>query len=257
MTITDTKQTPSDRDAWDAHWSKIDSFTEISSGKIYRDKLVTDLVRRFYRPGDTIVDFGSGQGDLIRILEPYLADSRVIGLEMSAVGIEIARQKTPRAEFYQVDLQSQQLALPQLRNTGTLCVCAEVIEHLDHPSRFLVNVGQFLAPGGRLIITVPGGPMNAFYKSIGHRRHFTAGAMAALVEGSGLKVARIYRAGFPFFNIFRLLATMRGEKAQQDAQGKPSALVRAVFASFDFLFRFNLANAPWGWQLVVVAEKPR
>ena len=255
MTIAHLDDPSSDRDAWDAHWSQIDSFTEISSGKIYRDKLVTGMVRRFHRPGDTVMDFGSGQGDLIRILEPFLADCRVIGLEMSEVGIAIARRKTPGAEFHQIDLQSQDLALPQLRDTGNLCVCAEVIEHLDHPRRFLQNVGQFMAPGGRLIITVPGGPMNAFYKSIGHRQHFTAAAMAALIESAGLKVARIYRAGFPFFNVFRLLATMRGEKAQQDAQGTPSRLVRAVFATFDFLFRFNLPDAPWGWQLVIVAEK--
>ena len=38
------------------------------------------------------------------------------------------------------------------------------------------NAAALLAPGAKVVVTVPGGPRSAFDKHIGHCRHFTAAA---------------------------------------------------------------------------------
>jgi len=258
MKTSDHNRTFTDRDAWDAHWSEINDATELNPAQIYRHRLLTQLVQRFRKSSDTIIDFGSGQGDLIRMLAPTIKNCRVLGFELSVTGIAIARTKTPNAEFYAIDLQTDDPPYADIQGMGTLGVCSEVIEHLDHPHKFLVNVKKFMAPGSKLIITVPSGPMNAFERSIGHRQHFTQESITHLVQMAGLTVFATYRAGFPFFNLYKLIAKMRGEKAREDAgasaNGRPSALLKIVFAVFRLLFKFNFRDSPLGWQLIVIAE---
>ena len=58
---------------------------------------------------------------------------------------------------------------------ATHAVCSEVLEHVDEPVVLLRNARSWLAPGCRLVVTVPGGPMSAFDRHIGHRRHFSPG----------------------------------------------------------------------------------
>src|SRR5262249_48349227 len=104
----------------------------------------------------------------------------------------------------------------------------------------------------KLIATVPGGPMNAFYRHIGHRRHYSPGELKQLLERAVFHVDRVYGAGFPFFNLFRVFLTIRGEKLIKSVTGPPSLLVRFAMLTLDFLFRFNLKR--WGWQTVAVAH---
>src|SRR3546814_18015665 len=76
-----------------------------------------------------------------------------------------------------------------------------------------------MAPGCRLVVTVPGGPMSAFDRHIGHRRHFTPPALAALLTDAGLAVERTDGAGFPFFNLYRLGVIARGHRLVADLTG--------------------------------------
>jgi hypothetical protein len=69
---------------------------------------------------------------------------------------------------------------------------------------------------------------------------------------AGFQVDRLYSAGFPFFNLFRLLIAWRGEKLIKSVSGRPSLIVRLAMWVFDLLFRFNLMR--WGWQSVAVAR---
>jgi len=105
--------------------------------------------------------------------------------------------------------------------------------------------------------------MNEFEKSIGHRMHYSKAQLAALVEKSGLRPVRFVRAGFPFFNLYKLLALARGKKLLQDTNsgegeepGGSKRLMMLVLKIFQHLFRLNLDDSPFGWQMMVIAEKP-
>jgi hypothetical protein len=135
-----------------------------------------------------------------------------------------------------------------------------VLEHLDDPAAALANVRPLLAPGCRVIITVPSGPMSAFDKHIGHRGHFTAERLAETLRKAGLEVADLRGAGFPFFNVYRMVVIARGQKLIDDAaspNGDSLPLAaRAMIRLFSWLFRMNQSKGQRGWQLVAVAVEP-
>jgi hypothetical protein len=138
-------------------------------------------------------------------------------------------------------------------------VCSEVLEHVDSPEDFLRATRRYLAPGAQLIVTVPGGPMSAFDRHIGHRQHFTRESITATLQSAGFAVDRVYLSGFPFFNLYRMVVIARGKKLVADVDaaspGKSSGLADAVMAMFRGLFGLNLLNSPFGWQVIAVARK--
>ena len=116
-------------------------------------------------------------------------------------------------------------------------------------------------PGCRVVVTVPGGPMSAFDRHIGHRRHFSSEDLGRLMQSAGLRVMLVLGAGFPFFNLYRALVIARGESlvadARPDAEHSPTGLlVRAGMAAFRPLFLANLPRSPLGWQTVGVGQEP-
>lgn len=140
-------------------------------------------------------------------------------------------------------------------------VCSEVIEHIDDPVGFCRLISCYLKPGGRLLVTVPAGPMSAFDKYIGHRRHYDRTSIARVLEAAGFKVEAVKLAGFPFFNLYRLAVILLGKRliSSVKSSGERSGagtLASLAMALFRMLFRFNLANSVLGWQVLAVARRP-
>jgi hypothetical protein len=133
-----------------------------------------------------------------------------------------------------------------------LACCCEVIEHADDPVGFLKSFRWMMATGCRLVVTCPGGPMNEFYKAIGHRRHYDPDELADVVSRAGFRIVLKRGYGFPFFNIYRLLLALSGKRLLKMTEGKPNWFVKLHLKIFAFLFRFDLKR--WGWQSVVLAE---
>ncbi len=139
-----------------------------------------------------------------------------------------------------------------------LAVCSEVLEHVDQPEVLLRNAADYLAPGCRLVVTVPGGPRSAFDRHIGHRRHFTARRLRRLLEESGFEDVTVRRAGFPFFDLYRLLVIARGKRLIADVEQSKADWGGHVGNSSSVLqstFRYNLDSSPFGWQLLAVARR--
>jgi hypothetical protein len=136
-------------------------------------------------------------------------------------------------------------------------VCSEVLEHLDDPAAFLRAARVYLQPGARLLVTVPGGPMSAFDRHIGHRRHFDRRSAGEVMEAGGFDVERVRGAGFPFFNLYRMLVIARGRKLARDVEGEhgaSSAMAKLVMRVFGVLFRLNLGDSSFGWQIVAIGR---
>jgi SAM-dependent methyltransferase len=248
-------------DDWEAHWSSYADSAAANPAQAYRRQLILNAldIERAPRPV-RLLELGSGQGDFARDLLSIHPDVELCGLDLAATGVEIARRKVPRAAFFQQDF-TQPIKIPDAyRGWATHAVCSEVLEHLDDPSAVLANVRSLMAPGCRLVITVPAGPMSAFDRHIGHRGHFTPDRLATTLRAAGLDVADLRGAGFPFFNLYRLAVIARGEKLIQDAaadNGRSLPLAaRATIQMFSLLFRANRSVGLRGWQLVAVAVEP-
>lgn len=207
-----------------------------------------------------MLDFGSGQGDLLERVAERWPGAELAGFELSESGVTISRRKVPQARLLAVDLFRPE-AVPEVEafvGWADQAVCSEVLEHVDDPAAFLRAAGRYLAPGARLVVTVPGGPMSAFDRHIGHRQHFDRRKIATMLREAGYEVERAERAGWPFFNVYRGVVILRGEQLAVDVeQGKPGLAARVadgVMATFRGLFRLNLNDAPGGWQIVAVGR---
>jgi SAM-dependent methyltransferase len=245
------------QDDWDRHWQDYADAAEDNPAQRYRRRVAVKLLAKSSCSGAArILDIGSGQGDLARDLRHAFPQAEIAGLELSATGIEVSRRKVPGACFLQRNLLEP--GDPgELRSWAQFAVCSEVLEHLDDPGLFLRNTADYLAPGCVLIVTVPGGPMSDFDRHIGHRGHFTPARLRSLLDDSGFNVEMAATAGFPFFNLYRMVVISRGKRLITDVQsGSRSALATAVMAMFRPLFSLNLLNSPWGWQTISTARWP-
>jgi SAM-dependent methyltransferase len=240
-------------DNWDQHWQEFGAAAELGPTPKYRRRLIWKLLGIGGR-GESVrmLEVGSGTGEFAAEFCARYPLSKFLGVELSQTGVEVASRRASSAEFRQRDLLLPGGRTDVIDFGATHALCSEVLEHLDEPVTLLRNACAYMQPGCKLIVTVPGGPMNTFYRHIGHRRHYSPAELKQLLERAAFRVERVYGAGFPFFNLFRVYLTMRGDKLIDSITGPPSPLVRLGMALLDFLFRFNLMR--WGWQTVAVAR---
>jgi SAM-dependent methyltransferase len=245
-------------DDWDAHWSRYALAAETNPAQAYRRRLALRLLERETTP-ERLIDIGSGQGDFLVAAARRWPRAALVGLEASGRGNEIAAAKLPSSELKLVDLNRALAPAPELAGWGTHAACLEVLEHIDEPVAFLRNARAYLSPGARLVVTVPGGPMSAFDRRIGHRRHYTPELLTRTFSQAGLRPGSTFRAGFPFFNLYRAVVIARGERLVEDlssAGGRPSVVALAAMAVFRPLLAVSLPRSPWGSQIVGVAYEP-
>lgn len=249
---------PTGTDDWDRHWGDYAESAENNPAQRYRTQLIFSVFGPCEFPC-RLVDIGSGQGDFVAEARKRFPRAEMLGIDLSETGCRIARRKVPDATFLQRDLVGTDDVPSRFRNWATHAILSEVLEHVDRPDLLLRHAIAYLDTGCRVIVTVPGGPMSAFDRHIGHRRHYTRGALGELLEKGGLEVKRVIAAGFPFHNLYRLAVLARGRRLVADVAGSSSSslLHRAATRAFDLSFHLNLPATPWGWQLVAVAQVPR
>jgi SAM-dependent methyltransferase len=248
------------RDDWDAHWERYADSAGENPAQQMRHGIIARLLCADAGEGAMrIFDLGSGQGDLIKKLQMLLPNASFVGAELSESGVEISRRKVPGATFLVADLLQPPAALAEFTGWATHAICSEVLEHVDDPVEFLKRSQTYLAPNARLIVTLPGGPMSAFDRRIGHRQHFDRATIRSMLERADYSVEQIYLSGFPFFNLYRLLVIARGKRLAQDVESKFGAASSgpAGFAMklFRVLFHANLLDSPFGWQVIATARK--
>lgn len=252
-----------DPDDWDHHWDAYGEAAEGNPANIYRRKLILKLLGR-PRPGAVLLDIGSGQGEFAIAFGQLNPQVKLWGVEHSALGVRRSRQGAAaagvQATFRQLDLL-QPVELADDQPAATHALCSEVLEHVDDPVTLMRNSINLLAPGAKVIVTVPGGPRSAFDRHIGHYRHFDARSLRAVLSDAGLEVDRVLRAGFPGFNLYKFAVLARGDKLIHDVEslppgGTPSRAEAMATGFFGQVFRVNRDDFPLGWQMAAVAHVP-
>ena len=110
------------------------------------------VIAALIAPGQTLLDLGMGTGGLGRFLserQPVVAD----GVTLNPAEADIARQWYRSALV--ADLDNVNLVALFGDQQYDCIVCADVLEHLKEPQRILAQLRSLLAPGGRLITSIP------------------------------------------------------------------------------------------------------
>ncbi len=96
------------------------------------------------RPGDRVLDVGSGDGSTLALLTLHYG-TQGTGVDISSMAIERSMQVNLWGhEYYQADAEQ----LPFLDDTFDGVVSMDVLEHLPHPQRCIAEAARVLRPGG-------------------------------------------------------------------------------------------------------------
>ncbi|MEM1159810.1 MAG: class I SAM-dependent methyltransferase [Pseudomonadota bacterium] len=123
----------------------------------------------------------------------------------------------------------------------------DVLEHLPEDVAALIALGRKLAPGGKLVISVPALPWlwSAHDVSHHHQRRYTRGSLKAAAEAAGLKVHHIggfQTLLFPLAMVQRLILRITG--FGKGASGMPSPPINAMLARIFAAERHLVGRVP-------------
>jgi ubiquinone/menaquinone biosynthesis C-methylase UbiE len=147
---------------------------------------------------ERVLDLGGGDGRLA----PELAAAELTIADVSAVALERARRRVPRARLTHVEPDRP---LPFEDSSFDLVLCADVLEHVRDVQLLLSEARRVLRPGGRLAVTTPAhgrltgldvlvrGFERRFAPLSPHLRFLTRRSLARLLDDMGFEPLSIRR----------------------------------------------------------------
>jgi SAM-dependent methyltransferase len=243
-------------DDWNGRWGRLSAWMRGNPAYRYRQRLIWSALDLPPPPAPVdFLDIGCGDGSFAEALAARRPGTAIAGIEGSNEGTAMAAARVPGGTFLRDDLtQPTAETAARFADWASHALCSEVIEHVDEPVALLRVARAMIRPGGVMVVTVPAGPMSDFDRHVGHRKHYTADLLRRELDAAGFRVERLWRAGFPFHSLYRMMVLLRGEATVGDSEGEIGGLAASVsavaFAGFNALFAANLPDSPFGWQIV-------
>ncbi len=110
------------------------------------------LERLIPREPIRIVDFGCGNGMVLRNLRKLTPKSNFIGIDISAAAIKQAHQKNTDVKFFRVDDGDD---IPLKSNSIDYILAGDVIEHVYDTESMFKEFYRILKKNGQILITTP------------------------------------------------------------------------------------------------------
>lgn len=178
------------------------------------------------------------RSDLLRtVLGPYVGPARRLLDVGSADGPSVGWLTAPQKVSLDLDVRGLQaplgvcgsvLALPFADGSFDVVGAFDVLEHSDPEQVALAELRRVLAPGGRLLMSVPAyqWAWSGHDVANGHHRRYTRSRAVASVEAAGFEVLR---ATYGFAAVFPAFAAERALRvAQHRLGGRPRGSVEGM-----------------------------
>lgn len=198
---------------------------------VARRRILADLIRREVDlPADArILEIGCGTGHNFEVLRGF---GRLDAIEVDAEARALASQRLGHAVGA--------APLPELAGIPDgayhLIALLDVLEHVDHRPESLRSIAARLAPGGRILVTVPAYQWmwSAHDVAHHHKLRYSRKSLRRDAEAAGLKVRRIGYFNsllFPIAAAVRLAGKALGKTESDDKipPGPLNALFTAIF----------------------------
>ena len=211
-----------ENDDWNRHWGTFGDAVSGNPATAYRSRLILKVLGKVESDA-AILEIGCGQGEFTLLLAETYPQADVRGIDISAEGVERA-VRTAHADSLSVHFAQRDLLQEAEARVTTIAAGPRWLfvrrssNTSTSPMCCFATPPTTWHPGCRLVVTVPGGPRSAFDRHIGHRRHFTATRLRRLLEESGFEDIEVHRAGFPFFDLYRLVVIARGKRLIADVE---------------------------------------
>lgn len=155
-------------------------------------------------PRGRLLEIGCGAGDLL---------ARLVGQGFSGTCVEVspAARAEARKRLGQLPTPVAVVeALDEIDGVFDLLIACEVLEHIEDDRRALREWFKRVAPGGRLLLTVPA-HSRRFAASdawAGHCRRYERAELIEKLEEAGFRIERCVCYGFPFGNVIEPLRNL-------------------------------------------------
>jgi SAM-dependent methyltransferase len=196
------------KDYYEDLWSRLPGELQPPDWELRREFLLRGI-----RPGERVLDLGSGAGEFAE--EIVRAGARVVGVEVAEAAIERARTRHPEIDFRLAPIDGP---LPVGDGEFEVVWSSEVIEHVADTARWLSEVRRALGPGGRLLLTTPShgrvrvalGGLERFSEPLGDHLHlYTRGSLREVLGEFGFDGITVRTAAGPPLLRRLLLASAR------------------------------------------------
>jgi SAM-dependent methyltransferase len=156
-------------------------------------------------------------------------------------------------------------ALPFADGAFDVVAAFDVVEHCEDDALAVSELARVLAPGGRMLLSVPAYQWAWSDHDVraGHHRRYTRRRLERVVAGAGLSIARstyAFGAVFPLFVAERARRRMQGGAAKHSASRLPAVSPRAdkVLMGLSGVDRRLLRkrDLPFGSSIFLAAVKP-
>jgi SAM-dependent methyltransferase len=171
-----------------------------------RRKLALDLLLRFgARDGSRYIDIGCGTGQNLGLLDS-LRPSRVVGLDLSPIALELARKAHPHCQLVRCDINE---GMPIAESSFDIATIFNVLYHdwIKSELTVLKEVGRMLSTGGLLLITEPAFPSLAreLDTAVMTRRRYRLRAFVDLLQAADFEI--VFSNYFTSFGVPLIFAT--------------------------------------------------
>lgn len=234
----------------------------------FRESLILSNLKAFVKKGK-VLDAGCGNGSLsLRIIKMPQYTVEAIDLSKKSVDHLNNKIKKGKKTSYIRVRRGSLYKLPYRSSIFDGVVCGEVLEHLKHDDKALMEISRVIKPGGYCIITVPAKQeMWDITDDIsGHVRRYRKEELEKKFQSQGFKIQNSYYWGFPLsylWHTYVFLPFLTKKMAQSHNVTSSNALISMAIKNLavqkilsypfyiDKLFtRTNLGNC-----LLIVATK--
>ena len=151
-----------------------------------RNRLIVSTIHRFFPEARSLLEVGSGTGFVLAALHEAFPALRLVGGELYAEGLEIARGRLPE----EVELRQLDATQMPFEHEFDVVASFDVLEHIDDDLGVLAGMRRAVTDRGGVILLVPQHPRlwseaDVFAQ---HRRRYTRAGLVRKVRGAGFEV---------------------------------------------------------------------
>ncbi len=149
---------------------------------VARLSILRKLFEKHIRPGELVLNIGCGPGATSRLAAEF---GEVVSMDYSLDALRFTRERG-MSMLSRADCVS----LPMRESSCDLALCLDVMEHIEDDRAFADELLRVLAPGGRLLLSVPAGMWQWTRRDevFGHFRRYSAGSLGRVLAGAGFRL---------------------------------------------------------------------
>lgn len=214
---------------WDGAPSEVQAYGPAFAARTY---LVERAFRRL-RPS-LMLDIGCGRGNVTVLAAKYAQTVYATDLAGGAIAETQQRLASHGDAHAGVAnaLTGEWGSLPAPERPFDAILLSEVLEHLDDDTGMMRAAHRLLAPGGSLVVTVPGDPSlwTEWDDLAGHVRRYTRTELLGKLRSAGFEITECTNWGFPITGFLAIRgARMRGRRVRsEEASEVPGFLAKVM-----------------------------